>query len=147
MKPLIRIAAAVAILAAAGCGTNTTDVSGKVTFQGKPVVYGTVVLIGSDGIPKSGAIQPDGSYRVSGVAVGAAKVAVTSPRPPSGAQVPKKQGRDAEDDDKILPPPPPPAPPEVIKNWVTLPEKYGNPETSNLTATIKAGEPLEIDLK
>jgi hypothetical protein len=145
MTSLIRTAFAATVLAAAGCG-GTADVSGKVTFNGKPVVYGTVVVVGSDGIPKSGAIQPDGSFRVSGVATGAAKVAVTSPRPPGSGPVAKKQGRD-RDDDKPIPDPPPPAPPEVIKNWVAIPEKYGDPSKSELTVNVKSGQPLDIELK
>jgi hypothetical protein len=99
MTRLIRTAVPFAILFMTGCG-GTTDLSGKVTFQGKPVVYGSVVVIGSDGIPKSGAIQPDGTYRVSGVKLGSAKLAVSSPQPP-GAVAAKKAGRErADDEDK-----------------------------------------------
>ena len=149
MTPLIRSLAAAAVLAAAGCGGGKADVEGKVTFNGKPVVYGTVVVVGPDGIPKSGMIQPDGSYRVSGVPVGSARVAVTSPRPPGSETPPKKRamGRDALDEDKPPPEPPPPAPPEVIKNWVSLPEKYGDPSTSQLTLNVKSGQPADIELK
>jgi hypothetical protein len=150
MNRLIRTAAAalalVVPLAATGCG-GTADVSGKVTYKGKPVVYGTVVVVGSDGIPKSGAIQPDGSYRVSGVPLGTAKVAVTSPKPPGSEPAAKKpRGRDA-DDDKPPPEQPPPAPPEVIQNWVSLPEKFGDPNKSEVTVTVKSGQPADIELK
>jgi hypothetical protein len=148
MRPLISTALVALALAACGCNANTTDVSGKVTFKGKPVVYGTVVIVGSDGTPKSGAIQPDGSYRVADVALGPAKVAVTSPRPPGGEQA-RKQGRDSDGDvdDKPTPAPTPAAPPEVIKNWFALPEKYGDPSRSELTAAVKRGEPLDLELK
>lgn len=144
MTPLIRTAVAVSVFALAGCGNGTIDVSGKVTFNGKPVVYGTVVVVGGDGIPKAGTIRPDGSFQLTGVTTGFVKITVSSPKPPGNEPPPKKQD---PDDDKILPPPPSPAPPEVIKNWVALPEKYGNPDKSALTATIKAGEVLEIELK
>ena len=147
MTSLIRTAIAIAALSAVGCGGGTADVSGKVTFKGKPVVYGTVVVVGSDGIPKSGAIQPDGTYRVSGVTLGAARLAVTSPRPPGSQTAPKKQGRDVDDDEKPRPDPPPPAPPEVIQNWVAIPEKYGDPAKSELTVEVKSGSPHDIDLK
>lgn len=152
MTALARTTAAAAVLCAAltavGCG-GTADVSGKVTYKGKPVVYGTVVLVGPDGIPKSGAIQPDGTYRVSGVAVGTARVAVTSPKPPGSEPPParKAQGRDATDEDKPPPEPAPPASPEVIKNWVALPEKYGDPGKSEITVTVKSGQPADIELK
>ena len=149
MSPLKRSLAAAMLLATAGCGGGTADVEGKVTYNGKPVVYGTVVVVGADGIPKSGAIQPDGSYRVSGVTLGSARVAVTSPKPP-GSEPPKKRApvsRDTVDEDKPQAEPPPPAPPEVIQNWVSLPEKYGDPNKSELTVTVKSGQPADIVLK
>ena len=134
------------VFAAAGCGGGTADVSGKVTYQGKPVVFGTVVLIGPDGVPKSGPIQPDGSFRVTGVKPGAAKVAVSSP-PPPGATLPKKGpaiGRDAGDK-------PPenetPVSPEVARNWFPLPDKFADPAQSGATADVQSGKPVDIDLK
>lgn len=146
-KPVV---AAVLLALAAGCGSKTADVTGKVTFQGKPVVYGTVVIIGSDGLPKAGDLKPDGTYRVADVAVGPVKVAVSSP-PPPGSEPPKKAkvagGRDAGEDDKQPPPAATPADAAVAKNWVPLPEKYGDPDKSGLTATVAAGQPLDLDLK
>jgi hypothetical protein len=145
MTRLIRTAAALApLLAAAGCG-GTADVSGKVTYQGKPVVYGTVVLFGPDGVPKSGAIRPDGTFRVDGVKLGPAKVAVSSPRPP-GSQ-PAGRGRGGRDDGDKPPPDEAPADPEVIRNWVALPEKYADPDRSGLTADVQPGRPLDLELK
>lgn len=142
-------AAALALLALAGCGGGTASVSGKVTFQGKPVVYGTVVLIGADGLPRSGQIQPDGTFTVPGVAVGTAKAAVSSP-PPPGAEPAKKAargGRDAEDDERAPPPPPAPVDPAVVKGWFPLPEKYGDPDKSGLTVQVGSGQPADFDLK
>jgi hypothetical protein len=59
-------------LGAAGC-QGTGDVSGKVTFQGKPLVFGTVLFEGSNGALRQGNIEKDGSYVVSGVATAEAK--------------------------------------------------------------------------
>lgn len=140
-----RAAAAFAVLALAGCGPATADVAGKVTYQGKPVVFGSVVVIGANGIPKSGSIQPDGSYRVSGVATGPGQVAVSSPMPPGLAPVKKRAARD--DDEK------PPADagksvsPDIAKAWVALPEKYSDPAKSGLTAQVGSGQPLDLELK
>jgi hypothetical protein len=144
MTRVIRCWPVIALLLFTGCG-GTGDLSGKVTYNGKPVVYGTVVVMGSDGITKSGTIQPDGSYTVSGIRTGTAKIAVSSPQPP-GSVPPKKGGRDREDDDK----PPvndPPAPPEVIKNWVPIPNKYGDPAKSEITVEVKSGQKFDIELK
>ena len=73
---------------------------------------------------------------------------MTSPPPPgAGPARPKSRGgRDGDDNDKIPLPPPPPADPEVIKNWVALPEKYGDPTKSGLTGEVKAGRPLDLKL-
>jgi hypothetical protein len=135
----------VALLALAGCGGGATDVTGTVTYQGKPVVFGTVQVIGSDGLPKSGPIQPDGTFKVSGVKLGPAKVTVSSPKPPGSASAPRRGGRDQDDEDRR--PVETPASPAVIAAWVQLPEKYGDPEKTDLKVDIKSGQPLDLDLK
>jgi hypothetical protein len=150
MTPLLRIAVGVAVLAAAGCG-GTVDVAGKVTYKGKPVMYGTVLLIGADGIPKSGAIQPDGTYQVDGVKPGPAKATVSSPAPPgSPAAIAADQragrgGRDPNDDRKVAEAQP--VSPEVAKGWFPIPDKYADPLKSGLTADVKSGQPVDLDLK
>ena len=58
------------VIAGAGCAGGKADVSGRVTHRGKPVVTGTVVVRGSDGLDVPGAIQPDGTYTAQGVAAG-----------------------------------------------------------------------------
>lgn len=147
MTGLIRAGLGLALVAAIGCG-GTTNVSGKVSYQGKPVVYGSVVVVGADGVPKGGPIQPDGSFQASGVKIGPAKIAVSSPQPPGfgGAKKARTSSRDDPDDrapaDAGIS-----ASPEVLKAWVPLPPKYADPQKSELTATIQAGQPLNLDLK
>ena len=147
MRSLVRLAAAAAILAVSGCGPGTADVAGRVTYQGKPVVYGTVVFIGADGLPKAGAIQPDGTYRVTGVPLGSAKVAVSSP-PPPGVTVPGRKSKggkdDAGKDDGIMAAP---ADPEIVKKWFVIPEKYGEPTLSGRTVDVKAGQLVDLNLE
>jgi hypothetical protein len=147
MTRLILPAVLLAALALTGCDAGTTDVSGKVTYKGKPVAYGTVVVLDAGGAPKSGTIKPDGTFSISGVRSGAVRVAVSSPPPPGSEQARKAvaTGRDADDDK-----PPPivaPASPEVLKSWFPLPEKYSDPNKSELTAEVKSGQPLDLDLK
>jgi hypothetical protein len=123
-------------LAAVGCG-GRGDVSGKVTYDGKTVVFGTVQFEGSDGMLRQGNIEPDGSYTVSGVATGEAKVAVSSrnPKSPDFTPIQREGG------------PPPPPRPEIL-GWFAIPEKYETTFTSGLTYTIKRGEnKIDIDLK
>lgn len=125
-------------LAAAGCGGGTADLSGTVRYNGKPVVYGTVVVLGPDGSTHNGAIQPDGTYRVADIAAGAVKVMVSSPPPPGVKGGRKAGGRDAIDDERG-PPPDEAVSPEVVKGWVKLPDKYSVPEQTDLTLTLKPG--------
>lgn len=145
MTRFTRPAVLLAALALTGCGPATTELTGKITHQGKPVVYGSVVVIDSSGAAKSGTIQSDGTYRVDNVRVGAVKVAVSSPPPPGTPPVGKQDPRDTSD--KPTEPPPPPAPPEVLKNLFAIPNKYGDPNQSGLSGDVKSGEPLNLDLK
>jgi hypothetical protein len=149
MTDIKRAVIGIVVLAAAGCGPGSADVTGKVTYKGKPVVCGAVVIVGADGLPKSGLIQPDGTFRVEAVRVGPARVAVTSPPPASAASTrPKARGgRDAGGDGEKTPPPQaPPADPEVVKNWVSLPEKYGDPTQSGLTIDVPSAQPVTLAL-
>jgi len=70
---------ALGLLAAVGCGSKGSTVSGTVTFNGKPVPEGYINFYPADGksAPAGGAIK-DGRYSVSNVAVGKNRVEVTS---------------------------------------------------------------------
>ena len=126
-----------AVLAlAAGCG-GRGDVSGKVTYQGKPLVWGTVQFECSDGMLKQSNINSDGTYSVHGLATGKAKVAVSSINPKSSDFQPRQaEGR----------PPPPPRP--EVKGWFPIPDKYDTPHQSGLFYAINSGpNTIDIDLK
>ena len=114
-------------LVAAGCQSKG-DVSGKVTYKKKPLVFGTVVFEGSDGMLRQGRIERDGSYSVTGVATGEAKVAVSSLNPKSS----DFQLLQREDGPK--PPPRPDYP-----GWFPIPDRYDAPYKSGLRYTIKGG--------
>ena len=136
VRPLFRPALGLGLLAlvAAGCG-GRGDVSGTVSYKGKPLVFGTVLFEGSDGSLRQGNIASDGSYFVSGVAPGEAKVAVSSQNPKSSDFVPlvRESGK-----------PRPPKP--EVKGWFPIPEKYDTPFKSGLTYTVKRGA-NKIDIK
>jgi hypothetical protein len=101
-------------------------VTGKVSYQGRPVTYGSVVFLGADQTARSGVIEPDGSYTVKGVHPGEVKVAVLS-RDPAKARV--HQGGKRTPEDKAA----------ARKNWFPLPRKFESPETSGVGYTIESG--------
>jgi len=79
MNPLLRfwktVVLAVFLAVNTGCGGSTGTVTGKVSFQGKVVSAGTVILLAEDGTKVSTRIRPDGTYRAS-LPVGFVKIAV-----------------------------------------------------------------------
>ena len=133
------------LLAVAGCGESKADVSGRVTHQGKTVSWGTVILQGPNGIPMSGAINPDGTYTVQGVAAGKVRIGVISRDPGVRAGV---RSRRVDKGDAAGAPPPQPPPPAIDRSkWFPLPEKYEDPTKSGLETTIKGGATsYDIDL-
>ena len=131
----------------AGCGGGSGDVTGKVSFKGKSVASGSVVLIGSDGSPRYCDIQPDGTYRFTGVPAGEAKLGVNSPNPLPDpqrlalARAPVKRGGPSKDAITNTPSSDP-------RLWFPIPHAVGDPETSQLRTTIRGGENTHnIDLK
>jgi hypothetical protein len=130
------VAASLLAAAAVGCG-GRGNVSGKVTYQGKTLVWGTVQFEGSDGIVKHGNIRPDGTYTVPGVATGDAKAAVSSVNPQSSDFQPiQREGQ------------PPRKPRPEVKGWFPIPPKYETPSASGLRYTITRGEnTIDIELK
>jgi hypothetical protein len=132
-----------------GC-SSSTEVKGTVKYKGTPVAGGSITLVASDGTVHSGTLGPDGSFSIPGVPTGDVRVAVVaaiapsdptppkSPRGPAGEGVAGRKPRE----------PDPGAPPAPKKGTgPVVPTEYGDPRTSGLTATIKAGEPLNIELK
>jgi hypothetical protein len=113
-----------------GGGSGATEISGKVTYNGKPLAVsgGKITFRGSDGKDVTAEIGTDGTYKASGVQVGENKVAVSYPNPkfqPGGGKgrVPQDKGVDKTGG--------PPEPPQLI------PAEYGHPDTSKLTVKIE----------
>lgn len=120
--------AAILALASAGCGSGgpaMARVSGKVTYKGQPVTKGLITFQAAspDGRNATSPIGPDGSYNLQteapgdGAQLGDYTVAVST--------------REEEVLDYI---PTKPVPPKR-----STPEKYEDPKTSGLTATVKGG--------
>jgi hypothetical protein len=135
----------------AGCGTKG-EVSGTVTYQGKPLPVGNVTFVDASSNQALGSSTIDnGKYAISKVPAGPVKILVTTPppqtaagsRPPSFMQKmiekkAKSQGMAAPSDESGGPPTP----------QVTVPTKYGDPNQSGLTYTVQSGaQQHDIDLK
>jgi hypothetical protein len=118
--------------------------------KGKNLAWGTVVITGRDNLARSGVINPDGSYVVTGVPAGEAVIRVSSDSPKAVNQ-PRggggERGRGGEEDRRGAAPgaPADPAaapavPEEVVKAWFQIPTKYADPAQSLLKLTVKAGK-------
>jgi hypothetical protein len=119
-----------------------------VTYQGKPVVHGGVVLIGDGFRPRSGRIDPEGNYRISDVPSGLVRIAVVSPdpEPPSSSALQSmSKVKDKMKQDKL----------QMAKKvpvdrskWFVLPKQYESTETSGITTTLQPGDnTFDIELK
>jgi hypothetical protein len=133
-----RVVAAAAVAVAAtvlgGCGGNVAPVEGKVSYQGKPLEFGTVVFRPAKGPEARGAIGSDGTFRLStfgngdGAVLGKHQVAiicVETQRPGAQADAGKETG--------------------VGKSLI--PRKYAVPAGSPLSVEVKEeNEPFAFDL-
>ena len=127
----------VLLMFAFGCGPERGDVTGKVTYEGKSLVFGTVQFEAKDGILKQANINPDGTYSIPAVVAGEVRAAVNSPNPNGGDFQPLiREGQE----------PPPPRP--EIPGWFPIPAEYQNLSQPQLTYTVKGGKnTIDIELK
>jgi hypothetical protein len=143
-RPFLGIGCFIALagLLASGCGSNTSTVVGKVTYQGKPVAGGSVIVYCPDKQIVRSTIGTDGTYSIPNVPSGQAIVTVQSPaRTPAGLRM--KQS---------LPPSSGgPIPLTVEANdpaRVLIPQRYALPEESGLSVVVDRGQvTYDIDLK
>jgi hypothetical protein len=95
-----------------GCGPRVGQVTGKVRYKGEVLRSGTVQFHGADGQVRVSPIGKDGSYRVSDVAVGTARITVHGQHPNPFVRVEK----------------------------VKLPARYESVDTSGLTCAVRPGK-------
>jgi|SRR5579885_2486163 len=125
------------LLLACGCA-RTATVSGKVTYKGRTVTYGSVIMVSADKTARSTFIEADGSYTVQDVHPGQVQIAVISPDP-SKARALVQRG-DSGLRGK-------PAVQAAAKRWFGIPRQFQDPQTSGLTCTIAGGRVQhDIDL-
>jgi hypothetical protein len=112
----------------AGCAPGTGSVRGVVRYQGKPVAGGTILFFDARQQVHQGEIHADGSYEVTDVTAGTARVAVVAPLniPFQALGRPKSSGMPGME---AAPPP----------QAGALPAKYADPATSGLTFPVGRG--------
>ena len=123
-RSLASAAACFALAGLIGCGggggSDKATISGKVTYNDKPVTGGTLTLYSSTGAPYPVNIKEDGTFNVSGdthrADGGGNRHRPRAVAPPAGSTAA-------------------PAPPHVV-----LPAKYKDPKTSGLTWEVKGGK-------
>jgi hypothetical protein len=81
-RTLMRVALLLGCSLAVGCGGKAT-VKGVVTYEGKPVTGGVVVIFDAEGNnpAERGIIQPDGTYTVRNIMPGKRKATAAATRP------------------------------------------------------------------
>ncbi|HEY7426748.1 MAG TPA: hypothetical protein VH682_21105 [Gemmataceae bacterium] len=124
------------VLGGCSSGKKGFAVKGSVSYKGKPLSAGVVRFHMADNRMAMAMIQSDGSFAVTDLFPGEAKVTVEEDtaarmrkRVPAGAKVPKASA-----------PKPPPAPSAPI------PDKYKDVTTAGLVFTLAPEQPLEIKL-
>jgi hypothetical protein len=135
--PLHLFASCVFAFVLSGCGQPVGTVAGKVTYKNAPVTEGAVIFQNAGGtVSVSGNLSSEGTFKIAtadrpGLPPGDYKVAVTPNRVGSG--------------EAVLAAPPG----EAAAKPPAIPAKYHSIETSDLTATVKAGDnpPFNFELK
>lgn len=131
---LVLACMAVAPLACGSTGPGMAPVSGKVTYNGKPVPKGSVTFASTTqgGRNATGQLDANGFYKLQtenpgdGALIGDYLVTIYAHDEPILDYIPKK-----------------PIPPKIL-----TPTKYEKPETSGLKATVKSGSnTFDFELK
>lgn len=138
---ILVISIAGSLLAGCGSGIEVAPVTGHVTLDGQPVTRGEITFFPAEGPPALGAIQADGVYAVSTAGAGEGAVPghhlvtimateMTGIPPGRDEMHPAQQHKSVQ----------------AAKMVWLVPQKYSRPQTSGLTADVKAGQNT-IDFK
>jgi hypothetical protein len=111
--------------------------SGKVSYQGHPVLSGSVIVLNADGTARNGVIKPDGTYSVGGVSRGRARIGVLSPDPARARSILEKEKNQAKVNqlpgkDKA------PRTRPGTGGWFPLPRNLGDPDQSGLECDVSS---------
>ena len=123
------------VLATIFSGPSRAVVTGRVIYQGKPLVWGQIILVGTDGKSASGQIEPDGTYRVEGAPIGPVTVGVVSHDPLVQHWAKGLKTTRVRPTANIFAT----APPVDRRHWFPVPQHYEEPASSGITLTLKSG--------
>lgn len=124
---------------ATGCSQRrkTTTISGKVTYNGKPVTVGAIYFHGDGDQLAMAPIHKDGSFTATDVPIGDVKVSLRVQDPGVYAQKLSKGGDAPQIGD----------PADGTAGVTSIPPKYADVESSGLTYSINAKTTsLEVNL-
>jgi len=138
VRPAALALVVVAIMVAGCAGRGVGDVSGQVTYKGKPLTTGSVVFIVADAPPVVARIESDGSYVAKSVPTGDAVITITSLDPAAVAKVKGKGASDRPPEEEKSAAAPRSGAVEN-KGWFPIPDKYSHRDTSGLKLTVKSG--------
>jgi hypothetical protein len=128
------------LLLVAGCGGSTATVSGKVTYNGKPIPAGsTITFLNTDAsgaatTVRDGRIDEGGTYSVSKVGVGPAKITIRGYLPKF-----RLSSKEEEQRKRHGIPVPMPKAGEDPKDFPRLPARYEFLDKTPLTFEVKSG--------
>lgn len=131
MNPVRRIPFLLVLLAA-GCSADHAEFTGQVFYRGKSIYRGSITVVGDDKVPHIAAIGDDGTFRFDKVPTGVVKVAVQCPEPTVGDSSP------SSDQGKKLASAGITTASDARRRWIKIPERLGDPNSSNMTAEITA---------
>lgn len=132
---LMAMTPVVALISGCQHHPETAPARGTVTFQGKPLAFGSVMFQPVGGQPARGVIQPDGSFELStyvpgdGAAVGAHRVRITCYEGQNPQVLAANPGI------------------EPTLGKALIPEKYALLDTSSLTATVAPSRTNEFEFE
>jgi hypothetical protein len=143
-----------------GCA-KSSKVSGKITYDGKPLGAGKITFIGPDGKGSDPAEIEDGRYEVRNAPIGECTIIIETdyllqvmgggPMGPPGAKdFEKATDAKKKDQDKFLSGgkeflPEYSKAQEKVKKYVQLPPKYWDKDKTDLKYTVKRGTQTGVD--
>lgn len=152
MRFVLVAAAVAAAVVLTGCSGDVPRgrVHGTIKLNGKPLTGATVIFLAKDNKTHVLALKPDGSYEVTGVALGPVKVSVQVDAPRSavkGEFDPPSSAAKGVTDEKAGKAPPS-AEPKAKADGVRIPAQYADADKSGLSFELKgADQEWSVDLK